>query len=152
GIVGFGKACEIAMTDMAADQARIKGLRDRLYSGLTAGIENIKLNGHPEKRINGNLNISIKNIDADSLMISIKDIAVSTGSACSSESVEPSHVLTAIGIDNKLKRSTIRFGIGKFNTAEEIDYAVAKITEKVKYLFSILPDVKRNRKGDHASV
>ena len=152
GIVGFGKACEIAMTDMAADQARIKELRDRLYAGLTAGVENIKLNGHPEKRINGNLNISIKNIDADSLMISIKDIAVSTGSACSSESVEPSHVLTAIGIDNKLKRSTIRFGIGKFNTAEEIDYAIAKITEKVKYLFSILPDVKRNRKGDHASV
>ena len=152
GIVGFGKACEIAMTDMAADQARIKELRDRLYAGLTAGVENIKLNGHPEKRINGNLNISIKNIDADSLMLSVKDIAVSTGSACSSESVEPSHVLTAIGIDNKLKRSTIRFGIGKFNTAEEIDYAIAKITEKVKYLFSILPDVKRNRKGDHASV
>ncbi|MBE2218249.1 MAG: IscS subfamily cysteine desulfurase [Ignavibacteria bacterium] len=152
GIVGFGKACEIAMTDMAADQARIKELRERLYSGLIGGVENIKLNGHPEKRINGNLNISISNIDADSLMISIKDIAVSTGSACSSESVEPSHVLTAIGIDNKLKRSTIRFGVGKFNTAEEIDYTIEKVTEKVKYLFSIMPEAKRNMKGDHASV
>lgn len=152
GIVGFGKACEIAISDMAIDQGRIKELRDRLYAGLVSGVENIKLNGHPEKRINGNLNISIKNIDADSLMLSIKDIAVSTGSACSSESVEPSHVLTAIGIDNKLKRSTIRFGIGKFNTAEEIDYTIAKVTEKVNYLFSIMPDVKRNRKGDHASV
>ena len=85
-------------------------------------------------------------------MISVKDIAVSTGSACSSESVEPSHVLTAIGIDNKLKRSTIRFGVGKYNTTEEIDFAIAKVTEKVKYLFSIMPEAKRNMKGDHASV
>ncbi len=152
GIVGFGKACEIAMADMESDQIRIKQLRDRLYEGLVSGIKSMKLNGHPEKRINGNLNISISNIDADSLMISVKDIAVSTGSACSSESVEPSHVLTAIGIDNKLKRSTIRFGVGKYNTTEEIDFAIAKVTEKVKYLFSIMPEAKRNMKGDHASV
>ncbi len=152
GIVGFGKACEIAMADMESDQIRIKQLRDRLYEGLVSAIKSMKLNGHPEKRINGNLNISISNIDADSLMISVKDIAVSTGSACSSESVEPSHVLTAIGIDNKLKRSTIRFGVGKFNTTEEIDFTIAKVTEKVKYLFSIMPEAKRNMKGDHASV
>jgi cysteine desulfurase len=152
GIVGLGKACEVAIRNMDADQKRIRELRDRLYEGINAGVSGVKLNGHPEKRINGNLNISIKNIDADSLMISMKDIAVSTGSACSSESVEPSHVLTAIGIDNRLKRSTIRFGVGKFNTEEEIDYVISKTVEKVNHLNGISPDGKKSRKGDYASL
>jgi cysteine desulfurase len=97
GIVGLGKACAVARAEMGTETARIKELRDRLYNGIISGLPEVKLNGDPGNRIANNLNITIKNVNSDSLLIAIKEIAISTGSACSSESVETSHVLKAIG-------------------------------------------------------
>ncbi len=150
GIVGLGKACEMAAINLENDAKRIKTLRDRLYNGIISKVNGVKLNGDPDCRICGNLNISIVGIDADSLMMSMKEVAVSTGSACSSESVEPSHVLSAIGLDNKLMRSTIRFGVGKFNTEEEIDYVINKVSEKVNYLLKLSPSFNSAKKGEYA--
>jgi len=153
GIVGFGTACEIAHNLLETESNRILQLKNRLYSGIISGVKGVKVNGDMSKRIPGNLNISIPGIDADSLMMAMKDIAVSTGSACSSESVEPSHVLSAIGLDKKLMRSTIRFGIGRFNTEEEIDFVINKVTEKVNYLLSIdtpSGNGSKTKKGEYA--
>lgn len=152
GIVGLGKACEIAAKNLEIDVKRINELKIRLYNGIISKVIGVKLNGDPEKKICGNLNISIEGIDADSLMMSIKEIAVSTGSACSSESVEPSHVLSAIGLDKKLMRSTIRFGVGRFNTEEEIDYVINKVSEKVNYLLKLSPSYNSVKKGEYAQV
>ena len=154
GIVGLGKACEIAAKELENEAIRITLLRDRLYNGIISTVKGVRLNGDPVKRIPGNLNISIDGIDADSLMISMKEVAVSTGSACSSEAVEPSHVLSAIGLDKNLMRSTIRFGVGRFNTEEEIDYVIKKVSEKVSYLRSIAPSKNGNKqkKGEYAEI
>lgn len=134
GIAGFAKACEIYKNEMDAENNRVKALRDRLYTGIVSNLENVYLNGHPEKRLPGNLNISFKSVDSESIITSMKDIAVSSGSACSSETVEPSHVLKAIGLSKDLIHSSIRFGIGRFNTEEEIDYTINKITTVVNSL------------------
>ena len=153
GIVGFGKACEISAKVINKEAERISLLRDRLLNGIISGVNDVKVNGDINNRLPGNLNISIPGIDADSLMMSMKDIAVSTGSACSSESVEPSHVLSAIGLDKKLMRSTIRFGIGRFSTEEEIEYVINKVNEKVKYLLSINTlsgNGSKTKKGEYA--
>lgn len=154
GIVGLGKACEIASKELENEVVRISLLRDRLYNGIISAVKGVRLNGDPVKRIPGNMNISIEGIDADSLMISMKEVAVSTGSACSSEAVEPSHVLSAIGLDKDLMRSTIRFGVGRFNTEEEIEYVINKVSEKVNYLRSIAPSNNGNKqkKGEYAEV
>ncbi len=154
GIVGLGKACDIAAKELENEAIRISLLRDRLYHGIISAVKGVRVNGDTVKRIPGNLNISIEGIDADSLMISMKEVAVSTGSACSSEAVEPSHVLSAIGLDKGLMRSTIRFGIGRFNTLEEIEYVIKKISEKVTYLRSISPSNNGNKqkKGEYAEV
>ena len=142
GIVGFGKACEIAMNEMDSESERILNLRTKLFKGITSGLNEVYLNGHPEKRLANNLNLSFAGVDADSLMASVKEIAVSSGSACSSASVEPSYVLKAIGINDKLIHSAVRFGLGRFTTAEEIDFTVQKIVEKVKYLRDVSPGYK----------
>ncbi len=151
-IVGLGKACEVALNCLENDAKRINELKKRLYNGIITRVNGVKLNGDPTKKIAGNLNISIEGVDADSLMMSIKEIAVSTGSACSSESVEPSHVLSAIGLDKKLMRSTIRFGIGRFNTEDEIDYVISKVTEKVNYLLKLSPSNDKVKKGEFVEV
>lgn len=153
GIVGFGKACEIAAKVLKTEADSITLKRDRLYNGIISAVKGVRVNGDLNKRIPGNLNISIPGVDADSLMMAMKDIAVSTGSACSSESVEPSHVLSAIGLDKELMRSTIRFGIGRFNTDEEIDYVINKVSEKVNYLLGLKTPSEngsRKKKGEYA--
>ncbi|MEO8514063.1 MAG: aminotransferase class V-fold PLP-dependent enzyme [Ignavibacteria bacterium] len=152
GIIGLGKACEISLENLENDSKRINELKNRLYNGIISAVKGVKLNGDPAKKISGNLNISIEGVDADSLMMSVKEIAVSTGSACSSESVEPSHVLSAIGLDKKLMRSTIRFGIGRFNTEEEIDYVISKISEKANYLLMQSPSKNNLKKGEYAET
>jgi cysteine desulfurase len=139
GIVGFGKACEIYKSEMESESEKLLKLRDRLYDGINKRLKKVFLNGHPERRLPGNLNLCFEFVDADSLMMSMKDIAVSSGSACSSEAVEPSHVLKAIGLKNELVKSSIRFGIGRFNTEEEIDYTINKVCEKVTELRNISP-------------
>ena len=132
GIVGFGHACQIAQTKMKKESERLIGLRSRLYEGLKEQIDFLHLNGHPQKRLPGNLNVSIEFIDSVTLLEKLKNIALSTGSACSSNSSAPSKVLTAMGIDDNLARNPIRFGLGRSTTTNEIDFVVARMVEEVK--------------------
>lgn len=142
GIVGFGKACEMAASEMDTESVRVKRLRDKLYEGIISQLNNVKLNGHPENRLDGNLNLSFEFVNADALMMSMKEIAVSSGSACTSAEASLSHVLKAIGLRDDLIKCSIRFGIGRFNTKEEIDYTINKVTEKVSELRSLSPAYK----------
>jgi cysteine desulfurase len=137
-IVGFGEAARIAKLEMAADNERIRALRDRLLQGLSS-MEEVVVNGDLERRIPGNLNVSFNYVEGESLLMAIKDIAVSSGSACTSASLEPSYVLRALGRSDELAHSSIRFTLGKFNTAEEIDYAVKLVRDKVAKLRELSP-------------
>jgi cysteine desulfurase len=139
GIVGLAKACEIARGAMAAEADRLLALRERLREGLSSELHEIYLNGHPVKRLPGNLNMSFAFVEGESLMMALKEVAVSTGSACTSASLEPSHVLRAIGLSEALSHSAIRFGLGRFNTAEEVDYTVSRVVEEVRRLREMSP-------------
>jgi cysteine desulfurase len=134
GIVGFGKACEIALKDMPEESCRIAGLRNRLRDRLIAELTDVSINGSIEHRLPGNLNICFHNVDAETLMAAVRDVAVSSGSACNSEKIDPSHVLTALGLSDEDAGSSIRFGIGRFNSQAEIDYVAALVVEAVKKL------------------
>jgi cysteine desulfurase len=131
-IVGFGKAAEIAGKEMADDTERTRTLRDRLVAGLNASLQDIRLNGHPTERLPNNANVVFRDADADAVMLDMRDVAVSSGSACSSASPDPSHVLRAIGLSESEARSALRFGLGRFNSEEEIDYAVSRVVEVVE--------------------
>ncbi len=140
GIVGFGKACELSQELWPAESVRLRGLRQRLYTGLTERLEDIYLNGHPEQRLPGNLNMSFAYVQGESLLMSLKDIvALSAGSACSSGSTEPSYVLRAIGVDDTLASASIRFGLGRGTTAEEIDTVIHAVVEKAERLRALAP-------------
>ena len=138
GIVGFASAIGLCQSEGAAESARLRQLRDRLYAGLTARIDGVALNGpsldDPALRLPGNLNCSFGGVDGEALMMNMRDVAVSSGSACTSTNPEPSHVLRALGIDPDRVRSSLRFGLGRFNTADEIDFAVSSIAETVRRL------------------
>ncbi len=136
--VGFGAACEIAEQDMAADNERLRRLRDRLLDGLS-DIPDIYVNGDLEHRFPGNLNISFAYIEGESMLMALKDLAVSSGSACTSASLEPSYVLRALGVDEELAHTSIRIGIGRFTTEDEIDYATKTIHEHVDRLREMSP-------------
>jgi cysteine desulfurase len=139
-IVGFGKACEIAAEEMEKEAERILKLRTRLYEKITKEIDQVFLNGHPEKRLPGNLNLSFAYVEGESLLMAMnEEIAVSSGSACMSAVPEPSYVLKALGIDKERFHSSIRFGLGRFNTEEEVDYAAKKVVQEVKKLRKISP-------------
>ncbi|HEX5093759.1 MAG TPA: IscS subfamily cysteine desulfurase [Burkholderiales bacterium] len=137
-IVGFGEAARIARLEMAADNERIRVLRDRLWKGISS-MEEVVVNGDLERRIPGNLNVSFNYVEGESLIMAIKDIAVSSGSACTSASLEPSYVLRALGRSDELAHSSIRFTLGKFTTQEEIDYAVDLVQTKVAKLRELSP-------------
>ncbi len=137
-IVGMGEAFRIAKLEMATENERIRMLRDRLAKGL-AGIEEIYVNGDLERRVPHNLNVSFNYVEGESLIMAIKDIAVSSGSACTSASLEPSYVLRALGRSDELAHSSIRFTIGRFTTEEEVDYAVDLIRRKVGKLRELSP-------------
>lgn len=139
GIVGFGKACALCRAADGAEAARILILRERLCKSLESSLSEIRLNGHPKERLPGNLNMSFAHVDGEALMMAMRDIAVSSGSACTSASVEPSYVLRAIGLSDDLARSSLRFGIGRFNTAEEIDFAAEAVVHAVKRLRALSP-------------
>lgn len=137
-IVGMGEAFRIAREEMAAESKRIRILRDRLLTGLL-DIEHVHINGDLEHRIPHNLNISFAYVEGESMLMAIKDLAVSSGSACTSASLEPSYVLRALGRDDELAHSSIRFTIGRFNTEEEIDYAIRLLHDKIGKLRELSP-------------
>ncbi len=138
GIVGFAKALELCLAEMPAEAARLAQLRQRLYGALTAALDDVSLNGPALDlaglRLPGNLNVSFAYVDGEALLMNIKDLAVSSGSACTSANPEPSHVLRALGIGDDATRSSLRFGLGRFNTAEDIDFAAATVSETVQRL------------------
>ena len=139
GIVGLGKACEICQKEMAAESARVSRLRDRLKDLLMEGLDNISVNGSLDHRISNNLNVTFGGVDGESLLMGINDVAVSSGSACTSAAIEPSYVLKAIGISDDLAHSSIRFGLGRFNTEEEVEYVANRVIETVKRLRDLSP-------------
>lgn len=137
--VGFGAACKLAGEEMARDEAWVGYLGDRLYKGITDKIPEVILNGHPDLRYPGNVNLSFAYVEGESLLMALKDIAVSSGSACTSASLEPSYVLRAIGVSEDLAHTSIRFGLGRFTTEEEVDYAVALCVKHVERLREMSP-------------
>ena len=139
GIVGFGEACAICAAEMAEESERVAGLRDRLLRQLRQGLEAVTVNGSMEHRLAGNLNLSFAGVNAETLLMNLPEVALSTGSACSSAVAEPSHVLRALGIGEEAARSSVRFGIGRFNTAEEIDFVAGRVIESVKRLRAFTP-------------
>jgi cysteine desulfurase len=137
--VGLGEACAIAKAEMKSENERIKKLFDRLYQGLQKNLDEIYINGDIIQRIPGNLNISFAYVEGEGLMMSIKDLAVSSGSACTSASLEPSYVLRALGVEEELAHTSLRIGIGRFTTESEIDQAIMSITNSVNKLRAMSP-------------
>lgn len=145
-IVGMGEAFRILKEEMAVENERIRALRDRLHQGLL-DIEEVYVNGDMENRIGANLNISFNYVEGESLMMAISDLAVSSGSACTSASLEPSYVLRALGRDDELAHSSIRFTLGRFNTEEEVDYAISVIKGQVAKLREMSPLWDMHKEG-----
>jgi cysteine desulfurase len=131
-VVGFAKAVDLCITELDSESARLTELRQRLWSRLSEEIDGVELNGHPVRRLPGNLNVSFAGVEADHLLIALEDVALSTGSACSSASPEPSHVLTALGLSEARIRGAVRFGLGRSNTREEIDWVVDQLVARVR--------------------
>ena len=134
GIVGMGLACQLAIETMDAETARLRGLRERLLATLLRGLDGLALNGHPDERLAGNLSVSIEGVEAEPLLLGLPGVALSAGAACSTGSVKPSHVLEAIGAAGGAARASLRFGIGRFNTEDEIDRAARLVIERVRAL------------------
>ena len=133
-IVGLGEACALCSAEMGQEAKRLGKLRDRLQGRLLAELDGLRINGGPDRRLPNNLNIAFEGVDGESLLMGLRDVAVSSGSACTSELPEPSHVLRALGLPDKLAGSSLRFGLGRFTTEEEIDYAAERVVEQVKRL------------------
>jgi cysteine desulfurase len=134
GIVGLGKACEICRQEMPEESRRLAALRDRLKEGLLAGLEGIHINGSLEHRLPNNLSVSFPGVDLPTLMGAVSDVALSSGSACSSGKPEPSYVLQALGVPEEVANTPLRFGLGRYTTEEEIDYCLGRVVEAVKRL------------------
>jgi cysteine desulfurase len=147
GIVGFGKAAELCLAERDAEAARLLSLRERLRKGIEAGLDLVSVNGSLEHRLPGNLNVSFAYVEGEALMMAIKDVAVSSGSACTSASLEPSYVLRAMGIADDMAHSSIRFGLGRFTTEEEVDYVVRLVVAKVRKLRDMSPLYEMAREG-----
>jgi cysteine desulfurase len=137
GIVGFGAAAEICSKEGPAESARILALREKLRTGLCSRIDRVHLNGSLEHRLPGNLNVSFEDVDGEGLMLAMKDVAVSSGAACTSASLEPSYVLRAIGVSDELANGSIRFGLGRSNTEDEVDYVIDLVARNVEKLRQI---------------
>ena len=131
-VVGFARAAELCLEDLDGEALRLRGLRQQLWERLTKALDDVHLNGHPDRRLPGNLNVSFAGVEADGLIVALKDVALSSGSACASASPEPSHVLRALGLPPDLARAALRFGIGRGNTAEEIDWVADRLIEQVR--------------------
>jgi cysteine desulfurase len=147
GIAGLGKACAIASEEMAQESCKLAGLRNRLRDRLLEQLDEVFINGSMEHRLPGNLNISFAYVEGESLLMGINDVAVSSGSACTSATLEPSYVLKALGTGDDLAHSSIRFGIGRFNTEAEVDYVADKVSETVKRLRELSPLYEMAKEG-----
>jgi cysteine desulfurase len=134
GIVGLGRACSLALEEMDADGVRVAALRDRLYETITGALDRVHRNGDPRRSLPNNLSLTFDCVEAEALLMELEDVALSPGSACSSGSFEPSHVLLALGLGVEKALSTIRFGLGRFNTEEEIDFAAERVIHAVRRL------------------
>lgn len=145
GIVGLGMACAIAQKEMTAEGERLVALRERLKNGILAELDEVYINGHATERLPGNLNMSFAYVEGESLLMALKEIAVSTGSACTSASLEPSYVLRAMGIPDELAHTSIRFGLGRFNNEEEVDFTVRRVVEEVQRLRAMSPLYKARK-------
>jgi cysteine desulfurase len=139
GIVGFGVACELCRHEMASEAVRLTELRERLRRGIQEQLEDVILNGHPTERLPGNLNLSFAHVKGEALLTALRDVAVSSGSACTTASLEPSYVLKALGLDDDLAYGSIRFGLGRFNTADEVETVVQEVVRVVRYLRALNP-------------
>jgi cysteine desulfurase len=140
GIVGLGKACELCRKEMPEESARLRSLRDRLKEGVRSRLDEVYVNGSLEHRLPNNLNLSFARVDAQSLLMGLNDVALSSGSACTSAKPEPSYVLKALRVREDLAHAAIRFGLGRFNTEEEVDYVVGRVVEAVNQLRALSPD------------
>jgi cysteine desulfurase len=146
-IVAFGKAAELAKEEMAGEAVKLRALRDRLYRGITSKLTETYVNGSMERRLPGNLNISFAFVEGESLLMALKDVAVSSGSACTSASLEPSYVLRALGVGDELAHTSIRFGIGRFNTEAEVDYVIDLVVKSVERLRALSPLWEMHQEG-----
>ncbi|KAK8673891.1 hypothetical protein V6N13_112200 [Hibiscus sabdariffa] len=146
-VVGMGAACELAMKEMEYDEKRIKGLQERLLNGIREKIDGVVVNGSMDRRYVGNLNLSFAYVEGESLLMGLKEVAVSSGSACTSASLEPSYVLRALGVDEDMAHTSIRFGIGRFTTEEEIDKAVELTVKQVEKLREMSPLYEMVKEG-----
>jgi len=139
GIVGLGKACEICQKEMPGESERLRRLRDKLKDAIMGRLDGTAVNGSMAHRLPNNLNLSFSGVEGDALLMGINDVAVSSGSACTSAMIEPSYVLRALGVSDDLSHSSIRFGLGRFNTEEEVDYVADRVVETVKRLRDLSP-------------
>jgi cysteine desulfurase len=146
-IVGFGKAAEICRAEMKSEAERVAHLRDRLRERIMSKLDLVTVNGSMEHHLPGSLNLSFSYVEGEGLMMAIKDVAVSSGSACTSASLEPSYVLRACGVEEELAHSSIRFGLGRFTTEEEVDYVADLVVEKVRRLRDMSPLYEMAREG-----
>ncbi|MHA7629525.1 IscS subfamily cysteine desulfurase [Corallococcus sp. M7] len=146
-IVGFGAAAEVARQDLPEEAARLFRLRERLRTGIMEQLDMVTVNGSLEHRMPGSLNISFSYVEGEALMMSIKDVAVSSGSACTSASLEPSYVLRALGVEEDMAHSSIRFGLGRFNTEEEVDFVIRLVVDKVRKLRDMSPLYEMAKEG-----
>ncbi|WP_242595162.1 IscS subfamily cysteine desulfurase [Corallococcus exiguus] len=146
-IVGFGAAAEVAKLDLPEESARLFRLRERLRTGIMEQLDMVTVNGSLEHRMPGSLNISFSYVEGEALMMSIKDVAVSSGSACTSASLEPSYVLRALGVEEDMAHSSIRFGLGRFNTEEEVDFVIRLVVDKVRKLRDMSPLYEMAKEG-----
>jgi cysteine desulfurase len=147
GIVGFGKAAELARAEMAVESKRLFALRERLREGIQARVTDTYVNGSMEHRLPGNLNISFAYVEGEGMLMGLKDVAVSSGSACTSASLEPSYVLRAVGVEEEMAHTSIRFGLGRFNTPEEVDYVIDLVVGKVNKLRELSPLYEMAQQG-----
>ena len=147
GIVGLGAAAEICRREMGAEAGRLTALRDRLHQGIARALDHVKLNGHPARRLPNTVNLSFGYVEGESLMMKMSSVAVSSGSACTSASLEPSFVLKALGVPDELAHGSVRFSLGRFNTAEEIDEVVRRVVAAVGELRELSPLYEMVREG-----
>lgn len=151
GIIGLGKACEICREEMPREPDRLRFLRDRLKDSILSQLEDVYINGSMEQRLPNNLNLSFGGVEAESFLMALNDVALSSGSACTSTTESPSYVLQALGLPDELTSASVRFGLGRFNTAEEVDFVIDRVVETVKNLreLSSLPEAATNEAPGH---